>query len=154
MSKFASDTSVSVGKSKEEIERTLTRYGATGFMSGWDSERSTAMLTFRIANRMVRFILPIPNKSEFQLTPQGRRRRTALQIEQAWEQAQRQRYRALNLVIKAKLEAVEAGISSLEQEFLSNILLPNNQTVGEYAIPEIAAAYETGKMPKLLPGGK
>ena len=32
MSKFAQDTSVSSEKSRGEIESTLSRYGATGFM--------------------------------------------------------------------------------------------------------------------------
>ena len=35
-----------------------------------------------------------------------------------WEQACRQRWRALALVIKAKLEAIDAEISTFEEEFL------------------------------------
>jgi hypothetical protein len=64
----------------------------------------------------------------------------------------RQRWRALALVIKAKLEAVEAGISSVEDEFLSFIMLPNGSTVGEWVQPQIERVYESGSMPALLPG--
>lgn len=58
---------------------------------------------------------------------------------------------ALALVVKAKLEAVESGISTFEQEFMAHIVLPNGQTTGQWMIPQIEAAYKTGTMPALLP---
>ena len=62
--------------------------------------------------------------------------------------------RALLLVIKAKLEAVTAGISTIETEFLANIVLPDNTTAGEWMLPQIDRAYCTGEMPLCcqLPG--
>ena len=51
---------------------------------------------------------------------------------------------------KAKLEAVETGITEFEDEFLAHIVLPNGQTMGEFAKPQIAHAYDTGDMPPLL----
>lgn len=35
MTTYASQTTVSPDRSRAEIERTLSRYGATGFMYGW-----------------------------------------------------------------------------------------------------------------------
>ena len=67
------------------------------------------------------------------------------------EQACRQRWRALALIVKAKLEAVEAGISSFELEFLPYPMLPNGGTVGAWALPRIALACATGQMPPMLP---
>ena len=61
------------------------------------------------------------------------------------------RWRALLLVIKAKLEAVTAGISTIETEFLANIVLPDNTTAGEWMLPQIDRAYRSGEMPPLLP---
>lgn len=58
---------------------------------------------------------------------------------------------ALALVIKAKLEAVESGISIFEDEFMANIVLPDGQSVSEFMRPQIALAYDKGDMPKLLP---
>ena len=69
----------------------------------------------------------------------------------AWEQAGRQRWRALALVIKAKLEAVESGITEFDDEFMAHIMLPSGETFGSWAKPQIAAAYDTGDMPPLLP---
>ena len=55
-------------------------------------------------------------------------------------------------MIKAKLEAVESGISTVEAEFLANIVLPDNNTAGDWMIPQIDEAYRTGEMPPMLPG--
>ncbi|WP_198651245.1 hypothetical protein [Salinicola sp. CPA57] len=68
----------------------------------------------------------------------------------AWEQACRQRWRALALVIKAKLEAVESGITMFEEEFLAHIVLPNGGTVGGWMLPQIKKSYDSGSMPPLL----
>jgi hypothetical protein len=40
MTRFAEKTEVSSTKSRDEIERTLTRYGATGFMYGVERRES------------------------------------------------------------------------------------------------------------------
>lgn len=151
--RYAENTQVSSDRSRAEIERTLRRYGATAFAYGWDAEAATLM--FEIANRRVMFRLPMPNPADkaFTLTPTGKGR-SAAAAEAAHEQAVRQRWRALALVIKAKLEAVAAGITTVEQEFLAHIVLPDGRTVGQHTQPVIAAAYETGEMRPMLPGAE
>jgi len=151
MSRYAESTSVDSGRSRVEIERTLARYGASSFAYGWDQER--AMVGFVARDRQVRFLLPMPDRkaAEFTLTPTGRSRSTT-QAETAYEQAIRQRWRALALVIKAKLEAVDAGIVTFDEEFAMHYVLPSGQTVGQWLTPQIDQAYETGGMPALLPG--
>ncbi len=123
MTKYAEGTSVSVEKSKAEIERLLQRYGADQFISGWDQQQ--AYIMFRMERRQVKFVLPLPDKtdSEFTHTPSGRKR-TESKAWEAWEQGCRQRWRALALVVKAKLEAVETGITTFQDEFLAHIMLP------------------------------
>ena len=61
--------------------------------------------------------------------------------------------RPLVLVIRAKLEAVEAGITTIEQEFLADMVMPGDVTVGEALLPRLDDALNTGRMPDLLPGG-
>lgn len=148
---YAADTTVPVGRTRDEIERTLTRYGAEQFAYGWDRER--AMVSFRAHQRLVRFVLTMPDPTDraFTLTPSGKQRRDPEAARREWEKACRQRWRALALVIKAKLEAIEAGISEFEREFLANIVLPDQTTVGEWMAPQIEAAYTTGTMPAALP---
>lgn len=158
MRRYAQDTEVSQESSRQEIERTLTRYGADAFMYGW--EGTQAVLAFRMRDRHIKFVLPMPDRTDFATYEKvsnqyGRKHKIARSPEQqfkAWEQACRSRWRSLALVIKAKLEAVASGITVLEDEFMAHIVMPDGRTVGEHARPAIATAYNTGKMPKLLPG--
>ena len=151
MARYAQDTSVSVEKSKGEIERTLTRYGADGFQTGWHKAQGKAMVAFEFGGRQVRFMLDVPDQSadKFMLTETGRVHSTAQSLK-AWEQEQRQRWRALNLVVKAKMEAIECEIETFEQAFLAHLVLPDGTTVAERLIPMISEAIEANQMPRLL----
>ena len=149
MTQFAASTSVSASASREEIERTLTRYGADQFLYGWQD--NAAMVGFRMEGRHVKFVLSLPSKGERRFTHHSRGVRTADAAAKEYDQAIRQRWRALALVIKAKLEAVASGISIFEDEFLANIVLPTGETAGEWMRPQIADAYRIGTMPALLP---
>ena len=148
MAQYAKNTTVSSELSRLEIEKVLIRYGADNF--AYASANGMALIGFTMHERQVKFILPLPKREEFRLTPTGRERTENSQFE-AWEQACRQRWRALKLVIQAKLEAVECGISVFEDEFMSNIVLPGGQTVGEFMRPQISEAYRIGVPPRLLP---
>jgi hypothetical protein len=149
---YAADTSVTTSKSRQEIERTLARWKASAVMFGWDDDR--AIVGFVMRTRQVRFVvrMPSPDEKQFQYTNHSYpRRRTAIQQREAYDQAVRQRWRALNLIIKAKLEAVESGISEFDTEFLAQLVLPNGQTVGESVTPRIIDGIEANEMPALLP---
>lgn len=151
--RFASNTSVSVEKSRNEIQRTLQRYGAGEFMYG--EKPGMAIIQFEMNDRRVRFSLPIPNKADFSKAHNGHRRNAEAALV-SWEKACRQRWRALALAVKAKLEAVASEITSFEEEFMAHIVLPNGETVGTMALPRIEEAYKSGKMLPMLPaaGGK
>lgn len=146
--RYAAQTTVSAEKSRADIEKLLARYGATGFFFGWQGEASVIGFTF--ASRMIRFTLEMPVVEDF--LRDGKRKRTPSQAEAARDQAVRQRWRALGLVIKAKLEAVESKISTFENEFLANVVMSDGQTVGQWIAPQLAEMYETKNMPRLLPG--
>lgn len=148
MPQYAKNTNVSSELSRIEIEKILVRYGADNF--AYATATGKALIGFSLCNRQVKFILPLPKIEDFSLTPTGRQRTDKSQYD-AWEQACRQRWRALKLVIQAKLEAVECGISVFEDEFMANIVLPGGQTVGDFMKPQIEAAYETGRLPAMLP---
>ena len=146
---YAKDTEVSVERSQMEIGAIVRRYGADGFLSGWEGDR--AMVQFAATGRRVRFILDLPGKGERRFTHHSRGVRSPEAALKEWEQACRQKWRALALVIKAKLEAVEAGIVTFEEEFLPHILLPDGSTVYDRTSEGLRLAYETGQMQPLLP---
>ena len=146
---YATTTKVPIARTRDEIEGVLTRYGATGFGYAWEGDRS--MVAFNIEGRRVQIMLVMPPIEDYARTA-GNARRTTSSQQSAWEQACRSRWRSLLLIIKAKLEAVESGITTLESEFLANIVLPDGSTVGQVLAPQIDETYATGKMPALLPG--
>ncbi len=152
MTRYAATTEVPADRSRAEIEATLRRYGATAFMYGWEENR--AAVRFQINGKYVAFVLPMPNKADPQFTTYRRGsvpyRREDAQIEKLYEQATRQRWRALALVIKAKLETVESGITTFEDEFLAHLLLPDGKTFGEWAKPQLEQVYLEGRMPPRL----
>lgn len=154
MSRYASDTSVSCDRSKTEIERTLNRYGATCFQYGSKPDR--AVIQFEMHERRIRFNLPLPGPKEALRLSKLNRVIEEHQsvLDRRLEQLQRQRWRALALAVKAKLEAVASGITTFETEFMAHIVLPGGQTVGEEILPRIDEAYKTGKVKPLMLEGK
>lgn len=136
---YASQTSVPVDRSKAEIERVLLRYGAEKFVSGWETGR--AIIEFQWENRRVRFVLPLPVSKDFRA--QGK-----------YEQAVRSRWRALCLVLKAKLEAITSGITTFDDEFLAHLVIAsNNQTVGDHLGSDLVAALNGKQRFPMLPAG-
>lgn len=137
MGTYAASTDVTSDKSRAEIERTLTRYGATHF--GYMSEPGRALVAFQKDGRQVRFVIPLPDRAsrDFTLTPTGRQASPDA-ASRAYEQAIGQKWRALALVVKAKLEAVESGIAEFDQEFYGYVVLPSGRTVYEETSEQVA----------------
>lgn len=149
MPTYAAKTEVTSSRSREEIEHTLERYGATSFAYG--NEPGRAMIGFVKDDRTIRFVLPLPDRSarEFTHTPTGKvAAETAMRAK--YEQAVRQKWRALALMVKAKLEAVESGIVTFEQEFLAHTVLPSGRTVFEETGAAVAESISTGTVTPLL----
>ncbi len=149
---YARKTTVSIERSKAEIESLLARYGATAFLRGENIEGGQTFIEFMLSGRRFRMVMTMPDANNFTLTP-TRQRRSEDAWQRAWEQACRQRWRALLLVIKAKLEAVESGISTLEEEFMAHLVLPNNHRAIDWLSPQVDEAYATGRMPPMLMSG-
>jgi hypothetical protein len=147
MARYAANTEVNADRSRQEIERTLKRYGADQFLYGWEKEE--AAIRFRAHGYNVTLRLTMPTIADVSATPKGRRRRGEA-AQRELEQVRRQRWRALALVVKAKLEAVASGIAMFEDEFLAYTMLPNGQTTGQWFAPQLQAAYQSGKVPKML----
>jgi len=142
MIKYATGTLVSPARSKDEIERTLKRFGASDVMCvTW---RGKAAVMFDYNGKRVRITADLPTEVK---TPKGRNPRHP---DKAFDQADRQIWRALLVTIKGQMTAVEAGIKTFEAAFMGDILLPNGKTVAEWAVPQIESAYSSGEMPPML----
>lgn len=117
MRRYAEDTSVPVERSRTEIEKELGRFGAEEF--GFLNRAGVATFMFKIKKYTIRIELSLPEAP----------------------QEQRARFRALLLVIKAKLVAVRENISTIEREFLADVVGPDGRTVMECVKPQLG----TGK---------
>lgn len=147
MATYAANTDVSSEKSLAELKRTITRFGATHF--GYTEEPKVATVAFVVRDRQVRFRLPLPDRNERRFTHHSRGERTPSAAEAEYEQAVRQKWRALALVVKAKLEAVESGISEFDQEFLAYVVLPDGRTVYDRIGRQVGAEIESGGAARL-----
>lgn len=151
--RYAQDTQVSTDRSRTEIERLLVRYGASAFGYAWEGDAN--VISFKLGERHVRIFVPMPTPDDpvIAQTETGKRRGLTAQ-QNAHDQEVRRRWRAVVLIVRAKLEAIESGITTLEREFLSDIVMPNNQTVSQWLAPQLDTAYRSGRMPPLLPGSR
>jgi hypothetical protein len=130
---YAEYTKVPVEKTKTEIEQTLVRYGADRF--AYFTEAGKAVIVFEAKDRRLRFDLPLPaGESDKE------------------QKSRRQKWRALLLCIKAKLESVASGIESFEEAFLAHVVLNDGMTVYQHTQGRIELAYQGGEIPALLPG--
>lgn len=152
MPTYARDTTVDSGASRAEIERTLRRFGVTEF--GYLASNEMAAIEFRISGRRVRFVLPLPDPAddEFKYTPGRKLPRTPEKRAEAYEQAVRQRWRALALCIKAKLEAIESQIETLDEAFMAHLVLAGGRTMADAVAPHLEEVIESGALTLSLPG--
>jgi hypothetical protein len=135
MGKFATGSDVPVSRSRDHLEKVLHAHGAQGFGYGWTHTHDRVEFVWR--GQRVRFTLPRPTREQFAHTPSGRTRSRERAIDTALDAETRRRWRALLLVVRAKLEAVESGIAIFEEEFLAFIVMPNDRTVGEILVPQL-----------------
>lgn len=149
MARFAEGTAVNIDRSRLEIELLVKRFGATEFAYATRENPPCAMIGFRLGNLNVKMLLPYPKREDFALTERGKTR-TEAAAATAWQEDVKRRWRTLALVLKAKLAAVDDGISTVEREFLSDIVLPDGSTVSQFMAPQLRLAAEQGKMPEVL----
>lgn len=151
---YAKGTTVAVDKSKLEIEKLLRQHGADEFASGWAGNE--AYIMFRLKPKegpwvRVKMRLTLADAETFRIYARGysRYKRSDAQCFEVKDQSDREKWRALVLVVKAKLEAVSQGISTIEREFMADILMPGGGTIGE----QLPALMQMAALPALPAGG-
>lgn len=99
-SQYAKTTKVPVNRSRLELEDILERYGADqiGVLRG-DGITSVG---FRIDGRIYRFDIVMPEDDE---------------------KLHRQRWRVLIKIVQFKIEAIECGLSTFEEQFMPDLVV-------------------------------
>ena len=145
---YGNQSKVTPKETRDQIEAVLERYGADGFQYAVDRRSHRAAIAFRVHGRVVRLTvqMPDPEDAAFATTASGKKRtqrhRNTLDdpMMKAYERVVRQRWRALLLIVRAKLEAILCGITTFDDEFLANIVIADGRTLGEWVAPQLEAA--------------
>ena len=115
----------------------MEAFGITEYFTG-RSPRGDG-IGFKYQGRVYKRNVPLPDRDN--------------KTEKQYEQAIRQRWRILYMSIKMKLEEIEAGVISFEDQFLAQMSLPDGSTVGEFMrLPENITQLKKTQMPRLLTG--
>lgn len=139
---YAATTSVAFEKSVSEIVTLVRKAGAQQIGQMEDTDWFT--VGFKLEDRAIKFTITFPSLDDMPKYNGRQQFLTTAQRQDRLDQAKRQRGRALLLVIKAKLEAVESHIETVEEAFLAHIVLADGRTVYERAKEQIALEYRDG----------
>lgn len=131
-------TAVRVEKTRAEIETLLIRHGATKHGVMQDNERGFAVIAFRIGGKDYQVEIPLPERDYGSASRRGGYRNEAA-VARDHEQKSRTRWRLILLAMKAKLDLVAIGVSTIDREFLADKVLPDGRPFHE-AIDEALAA--------------
>lgn len=155
--RFASDTTVSVEQTQAEISRLLMTHGATARAVAVDDARGRGVVMFELAKRRIRMEAPLPTITRLAQRQKPRgwsgwcNSKRQEWLGRTLVQEQRATWRQLLLLLRAKMASIQSGATTVEREFLADLLLPDGQTVGHAVMGTIESAYLTGNVPPLLP---
>lgn len=144
---YVDKTRVPVEASKGELRALLLKHGADHIVLADDT------VAFTLGARRVWMRLELLGQPSIP-QPRGWLGWTPTQRE-AWvrrtsSQLVRQQWRATLLIIKAKLELVALGGSTVEREFLADIVMPDGSTVWDCVQHRIDLAYASGQSIQLM----
>lgn len=128
--RYAEDTKVPVARSQEHVKADLRRVGADhiALMEGSDQH----LVVFKVSEILYRIASAPTTKAK---NP---------------EQETRRQWRAIALLVKAKTVSIIEGISSVEREFLADVVMPDGSTLADHSTRLIKQSYQEGGAPKML----
>lgn len=155
---YAEGTTVPIEKSEAELKTLLRKAKADRIITGQDDRQGLAVVSFELAGRIVRLQMKIPTRDHLAKTPPQHWARLTFKQRHEWlakkqDLEERRIWRVMLLVTKSKLELIAEGASTVEREFLADIVLPGGQTVHEAITGRIDEAYTSGVSIPMLPGG-
>jgi hypothetical protein len=137
--RYAEGTKVSVDSSRGEITGILTKHGVQRM--GWSSDPVQDQLVFELEGGTYRLNMVKPTLTEIRRDYPNAYDEQA-KIDGEW----RRRWRANVLLLKAKLEFIDSGDTTIERELLPYRVLKGGKTVEEML--------SNGGLPLLEAGGR
>ena len=140
MAKYAQNTKVCASRSRVQVQELLIKYGIEEFYFG-TSPRGEGV-GFKYEGRTYKHNVPMPDPKKYRSDNQ-------------YKQAIRQRWRLFYMSLKMKLEEVQGGGVSFEDQFLAMMALPDGSTVSDFMkLPANVELLQKTQMPNLLTGGR
>lgn len=152
---YANGTSVPADRSRAELEKLLRAAGCSRLAFGHDGD--LAVVTFDLGGRVVRLSLSVPALEHFKKKTTRRRwtsggyEKPDAALQRLREQEERRLWRVLVLLVKAKLETIGQGLSTVEREFLADVVV-NGRTIGDQLTKHLDQIYSGEGAPRLLLG--
>ena len=143
---FAEGTKVPVQRSRDELQRVLERFGVKEFAVATDGTRTR--VGFRARGLLCAIEVPALDRG---FVAKRLNRHPAYVGDDRMAAEDRRRWRALVMVVKAKLEAVATWISTVEGEFMANVVLKSGRLLADELRPRLRELAESPDGPRLLP---
>jgi len=155
--RYAEGTTVSLEKTQAQIKAELIKRGATAILFHDDYKRRYSIVGFQLGdNSQYLVFLPMPAENAIPEKTASGWKRDASAMVAAMEQEKARLHRSMFLLIKAKLVAIDDGLTSLEREFFADRVITNEAgkqiTVYEWYAPQIEHLRQEGLTPPLIPG--
>lgn len=175
---FAKGTGVAAEKSRAKIEKLLRARKATQLGVSFDDENGEAIVIFTMPGKLitaaepakswtnpptpataevrepkqtVSFVVKMPKRSAFAKDHRGYIA-PEWKVTQLHEQAIRERWRCLLMVLKGKFTAIDAEIEDFETAFLPHLLVPSGGTVRDHVMPAYRSSLSNPGAPLLGSG--
>jgi hypothetical protein len=150
---YAEKTEVPASRTRQQIEALVLAHGGSDYTLSL-GERA-ARIGFRLGGRAICLALPLPDPADRQFSHWKSQSgwespRTASAARDHWERACRARWRALLLVIQAKLEAIRIGITTVDEAFFADVMVDGGSTVYERHARNVLPAFPTAQAPRAL----
>lgn len=133
---YAEDTRVPVAKSQGDLVALLSKFDADQIGHVLDRTTGEAIVFFTRKSRQYRLGIPMPKKVNL----------NAAQFDQRC----RARWRALLLLIKAKMVGIDCGATTFEEEFLAHTVTAQGERLVDVIRAPLEEHYETGQPVNLL----
>lgn len=147
---YASGTGVPVERSRAELERILSKAGAT--KTAFMRDGACAQIGFVLDSTPVRLVVEVPTLKDIRRNadaepPYGWKggsevwRLNWCEAQQAKEE--KRKWRVLVLLLKAKLEAIQSGDTTVAREFLADLVVKGGTVYAQIA-DQLATALKGG----------
>lgn len=147
---YAEKTTVPVGKTQEDLKRMIEKHGGDSFMAGSLRATGEVGVIFDAFNRRFRILLKMESEEKLKVDGRGSIR-SEESFKRAKAQAERSAWRLIYLIVKARIECIEAGCETFEQAFLPYMLIPDTgKVLAEQVVPAIEQSYSGTPVKNLL----